>query len=418
MGSRVVGGADRCVDGGGVAPPTRLRLTRWAVFFQEPAIQFDVRALLAGDIETRRTTRLAAASALTGEETPVSQDELAVLGRLDLERWTPADDLGGDAETARRLAGLGLAVADDATGPLKELRLRDEQLTNEQWERFAAVFHFTRRKRDGITLTLADAERYAPDIPRVLEEVVAEYGAPPPEFHERQAQGSIELPLGDQRSDLYEALLARRTTRGFEEAPLALDEVSTLLRYTFGCHGRWTFAPKLASLRKTAPSGGGWHPIEAYPVVLNAEGIAAGVYHYDVRTHALNLLAPASCDDLRARLAPALCGQQYAVAAGVVVVLSARFFRTFWKYRQDARAYAALLLDAGHLGQTFQLVAADLGLGSLFTAGFDGPSLDAIINVDGLRESALAVVCAGRPSPRRTPIDPDPEPFIPRQTSS
>ena len=393
----------------------RLRLTRWAVFFHDPAIQFDVRALVAGKVDTLQTTRLVAASALTGEETPVSQAEIAVLGRLDLERWTPVEDLVGDAAAVQRLAKVGLAVADDETGPLKELRLRDERLTNEQWERYAAVFHFMRRKRTGITVTLADAERYAPQIPDALEGVLAEYGPPPPEFHERQAQSSIELPVDDRRGEFYEALLARRTTRGFADEPLELDALSTLLRYTFGCHGLWTYMPTLAGLRKTAPSGGGLHPIEAYPIVLEAEGIASGVYRYDVRSHALALLAAASADDLRARLTPALCGQEYAVAAGMVVVLSVRFFRNFWKYRQDARAYGALLLDAGHLGQTFQLVAADLGLGSLFTAAFDGPSLDAIIDVDGVRESALAVVCAGHPASRRTPIDPDPEPFLPRR---
>jgi putative peptide maturation dehydrogenase len=336
-----------------------------------------------------------------------------VLGRLELERWTPVEDLADDAETAQHLAELGLAVADDDTGLLKHLRLRDEQLTNEQWDRYAAAFHFMRRRRPGITVTLADADRFAPDIPRVLEEVVAEYGPPPPEFHERHAQGSIELPIDGRRGDLYDALLARRTTRGFDDAPLEVDDVSTLLRYTFGCHGLWTYTPTLAGLRKTAPSGGGWHSVEAYPLVLDVEGIASGAYHYDVRSHALSLLAPVDVAQLRARLVPALCGQDYAVSAGMVVVLSVRFFRTFWKYRQDARAYAALLLDAGHLGQTFQLVAADLGLGSLFTAAFDGPSLDAIIDVDGVEESALAVVCAGRAAPRRTPIDPDPEPFVP-----
>src|SRR5205085_12699933 len=135
--------------------------------------------------------------------------------------------------------------------------------------------------------------------------------------------------------------------------PVSLAQVSTVLQETFGCHGSDSLYDRLTILRKTSPSGGALHPVEAYPLVLRAEGVETGLYHYGVERHSLELLREldeAGAADLAAAFT---AGQGYFASAAVLVALTVRFERSFWKYPRHDRAYAVTLLDAGHLGQTF-----------------------------------------------------------------
>jgi putative peptide maturation dehydrogenase len=304
-------------------------------------------------------------------------------------------------------------VTDDEAGFRADLRDRDERFTSEQWDRYAALFHFvTRRRPTEFILTLEEAERVAPQAASALDSLVAEHGEPPAAFHRRDARSSRDLADVNRKGNLYDTLRARRTTRTFDDAPVTLAELSTLLKYTFGCHGCWRYTETLSALRRTSPSGGGLHPIEAYPILLNVDGTPAGTYHYNAERHALDLLREVSADEMGPRVIRAACGQGFAGSAGVIVVLSARFFRSFWKYRQDARAYSVILMDAGHLSQTFQLIATELGLGTFVTAAIDGPAIDALIDVDGVGESAIAVLGCGRAPRERSVLDPDPAPYF------
>ena len=143
----------------------RFRRSRWAAYFHEDAVVVDIRALLSGELAARPATNIIAASALTGAEAAVSPDELALVSTLQTDEWTNADDLGADAEVAERLAERGLVVADDDDGPLAELRARDEKLTNEQWDRYAALFHFMDRGRGEAGVTVEEADRLKAGFP-------------------------------------------------------------------------------------------------------------------------------------------------------------------------------------------------------------------------------------------------------------
>jgi putative peptide maturation dehydrogenase len=392
----------------------RFRRSRWAAYFHEDAVVVDIRALLSGELAARPATNVIAASALTGAEAAVSPNELALVSALQTDEWTTADDLGDDAEVAERLTERGLVVADDEDGPFAELRARDERLTNEHWDRYAALFHFMDRGRSDGGVTVEEAERAAPQASAAIASFVAQHGPPPDAFHRRRSDGSYALEHEDRAGTLYDALRMRRTARAFAADAVSFAEVSAVLRYTFGCHGYWRTADAV-TLHKTAPSGGGLHPVEAYAIVLAVEGVPTGAYHYNVERNDLDLLKELDAANARSALAHAACGQQFVGEAAVVVLLTGRFFRSFWKYRDDARAYAVLLMDVGHLSQTFQLVATDLGLASFVTAAIDGPAADALVGVDGTGESVLAFCGCGRPSRTTSPLDADVLPYFPKR---
>ena len=82
------------------------------------------------------------------------------------------------------------------------------------------------------------------------------------------------------------------------------------------------------------------------------------------------------------------CGQEWMRNASVYFFMTACFERTMWRYR-FSRAYRVLLMDAGHLGQTFQLVATGLGLNSFVTAAILDESVEKALGIDRISENAL-----------------------------
>jgi SagB-type dehydrogenase family enzyme len=74
--------------------------------------------------------------------------------------------------------------------------------------------------------------------------------------------------------------------------------------------------------------------------------------------------------------------------------MTAVFRRTMWKYHH-ARAYRVVLLDAGHLCQTFCLVATWLGLAPFCTAALKDTLIEKDLGIDGIREFG-AVRCGSR----------------------
>ena len=125
----------------------------------------------------------------------------------------------------------------------------------------------------------------------------------------------------------------------------------------------------------------------------NVDGIAPGAYHYDSATHELvDLRRSVSAYDIPALLAH----QSYFAGAGAAVVMCPVFARTMWRYGHS-RAYRMVLIDAGHLGQTFCLVATALGLAPFTTMAFSESKLEALLGLDGVRECPIYVAGVGMP---------------------
>ena len=247
-------------------------------------------------------------------------------------------------------------------------------------------------------------------------ELVDRFGPPPAVFAEPDAEEVLELPLRRDWGPLADVLRERRTTRGFDAAAtLPLEQLGLVLDAVFGCLATARIAEDLDVVRKSSPSGGALHPVEVYPLVLGVESLEPGLYHYRTRTHALALLEPLDLDGARAFAAAATAGQAFFASAQVLFLLTARFYRSFWKYRGHERAYAVLLMDAAHLSQTLYLVCAATGLDAFVTAAIDRPAIEERLGVDHFGEGALAVAGCGIPGP---PLMGEPEfvPFVPRET--
>ena len=70
------------------------------------------------------------------------------------------------------------------------------------------------------------------------------------------------------------------------------------------------------------------------------------------------------------------------------------FDRVQWRY-PHARAYRAILAEAGHLCQTFCLVATWLGLAPFCTMGLSDRRIESDLEIDGVSESIIYAAGVG-----------------------
>jgi SagB-type dehydrogenase family enzyme len=310
-----------------------------------------------------------------------------MLACLDLlPSWTSADalrrrapDLGSRDAVERLLRvmhALGLVQRDD----------EDAEWPWTSWSPEAAFFHFG--TRGGVY----------PDDKQAHDRALRRKARtdPPPPPTKIVAGRRIGLTPAEDLGDLTAALLERRTWRNFDPARLALSDLATLLQLTFGVQHWRRVRGQGPIVLKTSPSGGARHSIEAYVLARSVEGLPAGAYHYDAARHQLV--------DLRRRvssrrLTRLLARQYYYGPAGAVVVMTAVFTRAMWRYAFN-RAYRSVLIEAGHLAQTFCLTATARRLAPFCTMAFDDRGLEQVLGVDGTSESAIYVVGVGRRSAR------------------
>lgn len=368
-------------------------IRRAAALFVEPheAIAFDMESLLDGGDGIAITATWRVLATHLDREVTIAADELVALGGVSSLRWTPLAQLREslsphalDALLEKRL------ILSDAAACAAELA-RDECLRAGHWRALSAAQHCFSRWRD---IDTGDEDLLAgyKTMPQLREKL----GAPPPAVLERgDATARLALPMpADTALDL---LLRRRATcRNFDRAralPIAL--FSTMLRRAFGAQAEVTIGDDTSVLKKLSPSGGGLHPTEAYVIAQHVDGIAPGLYHYQSRAHALEPIAMRDADAIHAFALQALAGQAYFADAHAIVAMACRFKRSFWKYRDHAKGYRAVVLDVGHLSQTLYVSAAELGLGAFITAAVNETAIESAFALDPLLEGPIALAGFG-----------------------
>ena len=251
------------------------------------------------------------------------------------------------------------------------------------WNPAAGFFHFTGRDLP----FEADLVR----IGRYMEGLTHEKAMPVPVKHYPEAT-QVRLPPAAGDGDFPRVLTSRRTWRRFAAGKLALGDLGTVLGLTWGVR-EWVAVPPLGRFAvKTSPSGGALHPIEAYVVARDVEGISPGIYHYDASRHRLELLRRGMTRD---RMSDYVMGQRWFADAAAFVLMTAVFTRTQWKYRYP-RAYRVVLAEAGHLCQTFCLTATWLGLAPFCTMAIADSKIDRDLGIDGVTEGVLYVAGVGK----------------------
>jgi putative peptide maturation dehydrogenase len=347
----------------------------------------DLAALAQGRVTLVPTTQALLVCPFTGVPILVAADELPLLARLGDQDWTEATDLvtrGWATETGlRSMVARQVLVGD---GPESaDLRRNEEALEAVGWAPTAALFHAqTRWSGQGGEHSLEKG-----DLNERLRTHAETFGPPPPEFVFRvDARAVVDLPAAP---SLGAPWTGRRTTRAFvQDRPLPLADLSAVLAGVFGPRGTEDVGEGLRFLTKTSPSGGGLHPVEAYPFVAQVEGLVPGIYHYRAADHRLELLEPLAAEEVRRLVSDGTAGQTYFAEAQAAILHVVRFDRAYWKYRRHPKLYKTLMMDVAHLSQSLYLMAAERNLGAWFTAAINDADLGTRLGLDPLREAAVA----------------------------
>jgi SagB-type dehydrogenase family enzyme len=250
------------------------------------------------------------------------------------------------------------------------------------WNPAAGFFHFSTKDTEYATDqagAFAELKRHAKQNPMPL----------PMKSYSRAPR--TKLPGGRNTGEFAEVLKGRRTWRKYGPAAVPLELLAETLAWTFGIQG-WVDVPGLGrAAMKTSPSGGSLHPIEAYILAQRVKGLESGIYHYNSERHELEWLRKG----IARRTLERNLGSQWWFANGAfLVMMTAVFKRTQWKY-DFPRAYRAVLLEAGHLCQTFCLTATWLGLAPFCTIAQTDTTWEKWLGIDGVRESIIYVAGAG-----------------------
>ena len=202
----------------------------------------------------------------------------------------------------------------------------------------------------------------------------------------------IKLDDGHVLADFFDLIKKRQSRRDFRREPITKRELSLLLKYSCGNtsdmgDGRY---------HRAQASGGARFPIEVYPIVFrsgdpSADGLKAGLYHYNVKDHVLDVLWDREFND---EDIDKIFTYSWVKDAGLGIVMTAVFWRNQNKYGE--RGYRYILLEAGHIGQNIYLVSQALGLKCCALGGTRDENLEKLIDIDGVTESVVYGLAIGK----------------------
>lgn len=366
---------------------------------------FSLEALLQGRVESTVQGRFCIFDLLSAQRVPITLELLQFLMAIPSHRWIEPEDVSKEdlptPEEIHQLVESGWLLTQGESERERRGRALDEGLVDGLWHPDALFFHcMARLKPDPKTGEFAKFE--IDDVVRRSEssarDFIERHGEPPSaHFRYEGDRASLALPTVEPEGEIFDLLRRRRTVRAFDtHRPVARTDLRTLLQYTFGRHGEAELAPGLTLFKKGSPSGGGLHPVEAFPLLLNVEGFEPGLYHFDtVHHHLTPVTAPMTEDEAR-KLAQQIGAEQlYVGEAHVVVLMVARFLRNHWKYRKQSRTYSVMLMDVGHLSQTFYLLATQLGLGAFFSAAINPSVVEQVLPLSPDAYGALGICGCG-----------------------
>ncbi|HLH76254.1 MAG TPA: SagB/ThcOx family dehydrogenase [Candidatus Binataceae bacterium] len=157
---------------------------------------------------------------------------------------------------------------------------------------------------------------------------------------------------------------------------------------------------------RAAASAGALYPIELYLASGSAlkEELEPGLYHFAPADLTLRGLRRG---DWREAIARAAAMHPGLAQAEAIIILSAMFWRSTWKYR--ARAYRYCYWDAGTIIANLQAAATAEQVRVQLLVNFVDRELELLLGVDGEREGVLALIGLGvgpvaPPSPDLGPL--------------
>jgi len=180
------------------------------------------------------------------------------------------------------------------------------------------------------------------------------------------------------------------------QSSVSLDALSRILSIAFAeigqiTSGRW---PRKPMMRRTSPSGGARHPIEAYLAVLDVPGLPCGWYHIAVAPPTLELLREETTPEAELRALFPLSYGRVPMNVKCILMLTSMFERNMYRYREP-RTFRTVHMDAGHLAATVQMSAGALGIKTHVAYPDTDELIERKLGLEGLKEGFMLSISFG-----------------------
>jgi SagB-type dehydrogenase family enzyme len=152
---------------------------------------------------------------------------------------------------------------------------------------------------------------------------------------------------------------------------------------------------------RAAASAGALYPIETYIAAANIDGMETGLYHFspaDLKVQGLRR------GDWREVISRATVNHPSLAKARAILIMSAVFWRSAWKYH--ARAYRYCFWDSGTILANLLAAASAEGMRAEVVTAFVDAELEMLIGVDGESEGVMCLVALGATSAAMTKSPP------------
>lgn len=191
-----------------------------------------------------------------------------------------------------------------------------------------------------------------------------------------QGGDMIALPAPEYtNASIEECIEARRSIRSYKDKDLTLEALSTILWAAQGItNGGRGF--------RAVPSAGATYPLEVFVAKKD------GLFRYIPQSHALK---QEKNTDVRSEIAKKALSQMFIANAGAVIIITAIYDRTTWRYRTRGKRYVHM--EVGHCAQNIHLEAVALGLGSVPIGAFDDNGLKKVLGLK--QEEPLYIIPVG-----------------------
>ncbi len=226
-----------------------------------------------------------------------------------------------------------------------------------------------------------NATKYDPETIGNMPEV--DWSAQPRPFKEFHSKTRVELRphlllARDEEDDRPILQQPDPTSPDYE-----LSRLATLLLHINGVTAQQPTHDEPVFFR-SAPSAGALYPTEIYVALRQVNNVEDGIYNFQVKDHTLApVLEGDYWRDLQAHTnEPLSLG-----TAKIVILLSAVFLRSSWRYHD--RAYRRILLDTGHVLGNLMTFGSELGYAPTTISHFNDQAIDEMMFFNKEAESTL-----------------------------
>lgn len=359
----------------------RVRRCKSLMFELSSSFSLDLPNLIDGGSGVVRKSQWLAYAGHLSEPVALSRPDLQIIEEISEIDYIDSTELYRvyNKEAIDGLIMSGLLVTEDSKSDAMSRLI--------PWYPLAEIYYVYGRW-DNVSLNSSMDESNKSEL-----EFISPSNTTPPAYLYEHNRSQTRIALDTPKPvELDEVLDNRNTCRSFDkEKAISIHALSKIFHRVFRARKKYTLESGLDIVHKTSPAGGGIHATEAYLIIRRVNGINPGVYHYLPTTHTLEMLCEHSLDYIDECVEKVLAGQSWFEGAAVYIVMTARFERLFWKYRNHSKAYRVCNLDAGHASQTLYLSATDMGLGAFVSAAVNDKQTEEILSINPLKEGVLAV---------------------------